>query len=126
MQAQVGTLLYMSPEQTKPAEAAGPETDVWSMGAVMYAMLTGQRPFGHGEEDDQFAIVHAIRAAAPRDPRDITEVGEVDDGVAEARTRTRTCHTRTRRTPLTGRTSRVECGSCRAFRWGGRMRTSHG
>ena len=52
----LGTVPYMSPEQAQGG-AAGPPSDVFSLGIVFYEMLTGRRPF---QGDSPRAIVESI------------------------------------------------------------------
>jgi eukaryotic-like serine/threonine-protein kinase len=40
----VGTLDYISPEQIL-GEPVSPQTDIYSLGAVLYETLTGEKPF---------------------------------------------------------------------------------
>jgi hypothetical protein len=48
----MGTPHYMSPEQATSAREAGPTSDVWSVGVMMYEAIRGEVPFnaetGHG------------------------------------------------------------------------------
>jgi len=58
----VGTAAYMSPEQGR-GSPVDHRTDIWSLGIILYEMMTGELPF---EADHELAMLYLIVNEEPR------------------------------------------------------------
>ena len=104
----IGTAAYMAPEQAK-GKLVDKRADVWAFGAVLFEMLTGQKPFVGDDVSDTLAAVlradvdldalpddtpatldRVISACLQRDPKqrvhDVADVRLAMEGVFETAT----------------------------------------
>jgi len=65
--AVVGTPYYMSPEQVK-GEPAGPRSDIYSLGIILYEMATGSVPYGG---NSVYEVMIQRLQKPPRPPREL-------------------------------------------------------
>lgn len=63
----VGTVSYMSPEQARgDDDAAQPSTDIYSLGATLYELVTGRPPFEGNSFQQTLERVKSAEALPPR------------------------------------------------------------
>jgi len=73
--ATVGTPYYMSPEQVADSKSVDTRTDLYSLGATFYHLITGRRPFDGGSayeimrrvETEEPVPLHRLEPGLPRD-----------------------------------------------------------
>ncbi|VTR95215.1 wd40 repeat-containing protein : WD domain, G-beta repeat-containing protein,protein kinase family protein OS=Singulisphaera acidiphila (strain ATCC BAA-1392 / DSM 18658 / VKM B-2454 / MOB10) GN=Sinac_1615 PE=4 SV=1: Pkinase: WD40: WD40: WD40: WD40: WD40: WD40: WD40 [Gemmata massiliana] len=65
----VGPPEYMAPEQAAGrSQTAGPATDVWGLGAILYVLLTGRPPF---QAPDALGVLQMLQHDSPVPPRQL-------------------------------------------------------
>lgn len=74
----IGTPHYMSPEQIRTSRSVDERADLWSVGVVMYRLLTGTYPFS---ADNHAALMVAICTESPLDVR--SSAPQTPEGLAK-------------------------------------------
>jgi serine/threonine protein kinase/formylglycine-generating enzyme required for sulfatase activity len=70
--AYIGTPAYMSPEQARgEGHRVDQRSDIFSLGAVFYELLTGSRPFNGSSPDD---VLEQVRSFDPPSPRQVNDL----------------------------------------------------
>lgn len=78
LEGTVGTIEYMSPEQILDAPLVQPSSDVYSIGVMVYEMLTGELPYDGSVASVVFGHLHGEL----KDPRNVN--AGLPDGMAQA------------------------------------------
>ncbi len=65
-----GTLCYMSPEQIRRDPDISFSTDIYSLGSVLYEVLTGQPPFN---SDKTYEVLDMVQNQQPAKPSEISQ-----------------------------------------------------
>jgi len=80
--ALLGSPLYMSPEQAKASKKVDARADLWSLGIVLYQLLTGHAPHSHAESLTELLLaictedVKPVQQAAPWVPAEVAAIVE--------------------------------------------------
>lgn len=66
----LGSPSYMAPEQASQDDA-GPQSDLWALGATLYFAVEGEAPFDRGQ------AIPTLTAVVHDEPREMTRAGEI-------------------------------------------------
>lgn len=64
-----GSPTYMSPEQARSSKHVDARTDVWSVGALLYELLSGRTPFGDTTNIPELLVLLTTREVPPLQAR---------------------------------------------------------
>lgn len=75
----LGTPAYMPPEQLRQSNSVGVQADIWSIGVILYELLSGRLPFDKATNGALFAAIlveeaQPVRTHAPHVPEELDRI----------------------------------------------------